>query len=319
MNSGVISGAVPPAESLFNPVMGPLGLRLALVFGNESPDGRCPFFDSQCLHCDIGNGEGKSFSPEMNRQRLEFFKQKFADFWSKINHLVVYNYGSTLNEQEFSRETLGNILEFVRQTPSIKRASFDCREYFVTAPAVDFLVRNLRSDQTASITFGFESQSEEVRMQNLRKKVSKEQVEKIFAALSSGSPRTAVEMNILFQPPGVAWTPAVNEAVATAEYGLSLMSRFGVRVDFNFHPYYPSIKGSNAFPDHPRARLEDAVRSLILISRKIREHGGGSMLFVGGNDEGHDLQPSLKQMKQLLYDPAFAAFNISQDEKDLMI
>jgi hypothetical protein len=51
----------------------------------------------------------------------------------------------------------------------------------------------------------------------------------------------------------------------------------------------------------------------------IKDSGGESLLFVGGNDEGHDLQPSLKQMKQLLYDPAFAAFNVSQDEKDLMI
>jgi hypothetical protein len=149
--------------------------------------------------------------------------------------------------------------------------------------------------------------------------MSKDQVEKVYKSLATGGKRTAVEMNVLFQPPGVAGNEAVTEAVATIEYGLQLMEKHGVRTDFNFHPYYPSIKGSNAFPDHPRARLEDAIRALILISRTIKKHNKDSLLFVGGNDEGHDLQPSLKQMKQLLYDPAFSAFNLSQDEKDLII
>ncbi len=308
---------VPPSDSMFRPVMGPLGLRLALVFGNESPDGQCPFFGSQCMHCDIGGGEGPGFNAQINGLRLEYFKEKFAEEWPKISHLVIYNYGSTLNEIEFSRETLGNILAFIRSQPAIKRASFDCREYFVNDAAVAFLVENTRPDQIASITLGFESQSEEIRQGYLKKKMSREQVEKVFSALQKFSPRTAVEMNVLFQPPGVAGTQAVNEAAATVEYGLELMNRYGVRVDFNFHPYYPSIKGSEAYPDHPRARLEDAVRALIIISRKISN--ADSLLFVGGNDEGHDLQPSLKKMKQLLYDPAFAAFNVSQDEKDLMI
>ncbi|GAB4268337.1 MAG: hypothetical protein Kow0029_03630 [Candidatus Rifleibacteriota bacterium] len=310
---------IPPPESMFDPVMGPLGLRLAIVFGNESANGQCPFFNSQCLHCDIGGGEGVSFTHEMNRSRLEFFKTHYAQVWNEISHLVVYNYGSTLNEKEFSLESLRMVLDFVRSMASIKRASFDSREYFVNEKTVSELVNNTRENQKVSITLGLESQSEDVRITHLRKQVSKESIEEVFRVLANFSPRTAVEMNILFQPPGVTGNKAVEEAVATAEYGLDLMSRFGVRVDFNFHPYYPSIKGSKAYPDHPRARLEDAIRALILISRKIKAHKGGSCLFVGGNDEGHDLQPSLKQMKQLLYDPAFTAFNISQDEKDLMI
>lgn len=313
------SRAIPPAESTFMPVRGPLGYRLALVFGNESHDGRCPFFATQCMHCDIGGGEGFSFSSDLNCQRLEYFKTRFEHEWERINHLVVYNYGSTLNEAEFSRKTLKAVLDFVKACPSIKRASFDSREFFVTEEIVRFMVANTRVDQVVSVTLGFETQSEELRLDYLKKKISKEQVKKVFAALATSSPRSAVEMNVLFQPPGVAGNEAVKEAVATAAFGLEMMRQTGVRVDFNFHPYYPSIKGSDAYPDHPRARLEDAVRSLILISRMIKDSGGESLLFVGGNDEGHDLQPSLKQMKQLLYDPAFAAFNVSQDEKDLMI
>ncbi|MGM0601186.1 MAG: hypothetical protein ACQETH_15355 [Candidatus Rifleibacteriota bacterium] len=311
--------AIPPKDSLFMPVEGPQGLRLALVFGNESKDGRCPFFETQCMHCDIGAGEGIGFTHETNARRLAFFEEYFKDYWNKIKHLVIYNYGSTLNPVEFSQETLMSILEFARNNQAISRLSFDCREQFINEKVVKTLVKNTREDQIVSITLGFESQSEEVRITNLKKKMSKDQVEKVYKALATGGDRTAVEMNVLFQPPGVAGNAAVNEAVATIEYGLQLMEKYGVRTDFNFHPYYPSIKGSNAFPDHPRARLEDAIRALILIARTIKKHNKDSLLFVGGNDEGHDLQPSLKQMKQLLYDPAFSAFNLSQDEKDLII
>jgi hypothetical protein len=209
-------------------------------------------------------------------------------------------------------------LQFAALQPSIKRLSFDSREYYITPESIKILLDNTREDQIVSITLGFESFSKEVRVDHLKKKMSLEQVENVFKTLIHDSGRTAVEMNVLFQPPGVTGTEAVNEAVKTVEFGLKMMSQTGVRVDFNFHPYYPSIKGSAAFPDHPRARLEDAVRALILIKRKIDQQGGGALLFVGGNDEGHDSQPSLKQMKQL-YDPAFSSFNITQSEKDLVI
>jgi hypothetical protein len=311
--------AIPPQESCFDPVMGPQGLRLALVFGNESKDGRCPFFLAQCMHCDIGGGEGIGFTHELNKRRLEYFKEKFKVFWDSISHLVIYNYGSTLNSSEFSDETLEMILKFAAELPSVLRISFDSREYYVTDEKVAQLLKYSRKDQTVSVTLGLESISEKVRVDHLKKKMSREQVEKIFTTLAKARERTAVEMNILFQPPGVVGNEAVKEAVATAQFGLHLSSLTGVRVDFNFHPYYPSQKGLKAFPDHPRARLEDALRAIILIKRKIEEMKLETLLFVGGNDEGHDSQPGLKQMKQLLYDPAFSSFNITQEEKDLII
>lgn len=318
MNS-VSEYARPPEGSLFAPVDSPIGMRLALVFGNEGPEGRCPFHGLQCLHCDIGAGEGISFTPAMNSARLEFLKEYYRDVFQAIRHLVIYNYGSTFNDQEFSPQTRSNIMIFARTLPELRRISFDSREHFVAPPRVAEMVAQLRDDQTLSITLGLESQSEEIRMVNLKKKMSRQQVADVFAALSTCRERTAVEMNVLFQPPGITGQDAVSEAVKTIEFGLELMSRYGVLVDFNFHPYYPSQKGTKAFPDHPRAMLEHAICALIRIIRIIKEHGGGSSIFVGWNDEGHDLQPAVKKIKQLLYDPAFAAFNRSQNEADLHI
>ena len=124
--------AIPPPESLFDPVEGPRGLRLALVFGNEAPGGRCPFHQVQCAHCDLGEGEGIRFTPEMNRARLAFFATHYGKLWDRIKHLVIYNSGSTLNPQEMSDETLGSILEYLNGLPGLERVSFDSRESFVT-------------------------------------------------------------------------------------------------------------------------------------------------------------------------------------------
>lgn len=309
----------PPEGSLFDPVASPRGLRLALVFGNESPTGCCPFYNIQCIHCDIGAGEGVSFTPEMNSRRLDYIKEYFKDVLPQICHLVIYNYGSTLNDSEFSKETRHKILEFAAELPSVKRVSFDSREQFVTAERVADMLPVLRHDQTMSITLGLESQSEEVRIGHLKKNITRDEVDAVFKALTDDDGRTAVEMNLLFQPPGITGNDAVIEAVATVEYGITMMKKHNVLVDFNFHPYYPSIKGTKFFPDHPRAMMEQAIKSLFMIIRMIKQQSPESRIFVGWNDEGHDLQPTVKKMKQLLYSPAFAAFNISQNEDDLQI
>jgi uncharacterized Fe-S cluster-containing MiaB family protein len=309
----------PPSYSLFQPVIGARGKRLAIVFGNEGPEGKCPFYKYQCNHCDIGDGEGIQFTSDMNIARLEFFKSYFAQQWPEISHLVIYNYGSTLNSVEFSAQTVSAILEFVKSQQSIKRVSFDSREQFITPKLIKSLIPKIREDQTLAVTIGLESQSDKVRIENLNKKITRQQVESVFSALSAGLPQTAAEINLLFQPPGVAGPDAITEAVETVKFGLNLTEKFSVPVDFNFHPYYPSIKGTNAFPFHPRAHLQDATRALILMIREIKSRKAPTRVFVGWNDEGHDLQPELKQKKLMLYDPAFAAFNQSQEEKDLRL
>ncbi len=309
----------PPEGSLFNPVTGPRGLRLAIVFGNEAVGGKCPFHAVQCNHCDIGEGEGLQFTSEMNLKRLEFFKQYYADVWGKINHLVIYNYGSTMNEVEFSTRTIDGILDFVSSQPSIRRISFDSREQFITRQRINPFIQKLRDDQTFAITIGLESQDDTVRLVNLNKKITRDQVDNVFGVLEEFLPKTSVDINVLFQPPGISGKEAVADSVATINYGLELMKKHHVTVDFNFHPYYPSEKGTFAFPDHPRAFMEDAVKALILIIRRMKEVGGDCKIFVGWNDEGHDLQQGVRSKKLMLYDPAFSAFNQSQAEKDLII
>lgn len=317
--SSPVSHAVPNADSLFDPVEGSRGLRLALVFGNEAPQGKCPFFGNQCSHCDLGEGEGIRFTPEINRARLDFFRSHYSEALGKVNHLVVYNSGSTLHSLELSDETLGNILEFAGGIPSLRRVSFDSREDFVTTQKLDRIFSALRPDQTATITLGLESQDDTVRMKTLGKRITREEMESVFRQVAGRAPRGGIDLNILFQPPGLLGNEAVDEALATVGYGLEMGARFKVPVDFNFHPYYPSWRGTLEHPNHPRAIVQDAIRCLILAIRLIREHSPDSRLFVGLNDEGHDQQSARRQRDLYLYIPGLKSFNVTQDEKDLRI
>lgn len=311
--------AKPPMSSLFGPIQAPRGKRLALVFGNEAPGGRCPYHATQCNHCDIGEGEGLRFTSQMNAKRLDFFKEYFNDEFKDLQQLIIYNYGSTLNKVEMSRETLFNIVDFATQIKSVKRISFDSREPFITTEIVSQLLEHARKDQVIAVTIGLESQSEDVRIHNLNKHITKQQIFDVFEALSRLNPHTGVDINVLFQAPGVVGNEAVSDALDTIKFGLDLMEKYAVPVDFNFHPYYPSIKGTNAFPDHPRAKFQDAVRAMILSIREIKKRKLNSKLFIGWNDEGHDLEQGVRNKKLMLYDPAFTSFNLSQDEKDLII
>lgn len=310
---------IPPVGSLFEPVTGPRGNRLALVFGNENEAGRCPFYQKQCTHCDLGAGEGIRFTPELNLARLTFFRQQYRAILPSIDHLVIYNSGSTLNPVELSPATMKEITAFAHGLPRCHRVSFDSREPFIKPARIKELVETLRHDQILGITLGLESQDDKVREQHLAKTLTREEIDGVFSAMASCPGRTAVELNLLFQPPGIVRKAAVEEALATVEYGLDLRDRFDVAVDFNFHPYYPSWKGSLEFPEHPRALVEDAIKALIFISRRLKARGGDTKIFVGWHDEGHDLQPARKQRELLLYWPGLASFNRTQDEHDLRI
>jgi|GEM_PF-90598 len=309
----------PREETLFHPIQGPRGLRLALVFGNEAPHGTCPFYKNQCIHCELGSGEGFQFDSASNTARLAFFKEKYKDILATIEHMIIYNSGSTLNPQELSLPTLERILEFIRGLLVCRRVCFDSREPFVTRDHVSFLLDRLRSDQHLSITIGVECQDDAIRIGHLAKRMTKPQIEEIFRVLSENQERTGVDMNILFQPPGIVGKAAIDEAIATVNFGLDLRDRFKIPVDFNFHPYYATWKGTLEFPNHPRAILEDAVRALFGISRILKSRIGDSKLFVGWNDEGHDLQGIHRQRALMVYGPCFAAFNHSQDERDLIL
>ncbi len=305
--------AIPEKSTLFNSVSDGYGRRLALVFGNEFLDGRCPFYQNQCNHCDIGAGEGIQFDYELNRQRLKFFQDYYADILPEIVHLVIYNSGSTLNKLEMSTETLFSIAQYAASLEKCQIVSWDSRESYIKQKNLDIIVNNLRQDQQIKIILGIESQDEKIRMVNLKKLMSKEAIAQSFAIAGGYQTRVGIEFNIVFQPPEIVGQAAIIEAVKTVNYGLNLSQTYQVPIDFNFHAYYPSQKSQAIFPEHPRAKLKDAIQALLLMKQAITEQNSSAKIFIGWQDEDHDREQNKRESELQQYLDIFNRFNIEQN------
>lgn len=298
---------------LFEPVQDVYGSRLAIVFGNEFADGKCPFYlAKQCNHCDIGAGEGWQFDTVSNKSRLEFFKTHYGNDIKDIEHLIIYNSGSVLNRKEISLETLDIILGFVSELKKCKIISFDSREQFITKENLDYIISKLRNDQQVRVVLGVESQDDKVRMINLNKNMSKESIEKAFRILEEYHGKVGMDFNILFQPPEYVGEKAIDESVKTLKYGLQLSKWYNVPVDFNFHPYYPSRKSSLLYPNHPRAKFEDAKKALEEMSLEISLSKLRSNIFIGWQDEGHDIEQKVRRQELIKQIRLFNKFNLLQ-------
>ena len=305
--------SIPEKSTLFNSVFDGYGRRLALVFGNEFLDGRCPFYQKQCNHCDIGAGEGIQFNYELNRQRLEFFQDYYADILPEVAHLIIYNSGSTLNKLEMSLETLCHIAQYAASLEKCQIVSWDSRESYIKSKNLDVIVNNLRHNQQIKIILGIESQDDKIRMVNLRKLMSKEAIEQSFAIASSYKTRVGMEFNIVFQPPEIIGQEAIAESVKTVKYGLNLSQTYQVPIDFNFHAYYPSQKSQAIFPHHPRAKLEDAIQALLFMKQAIAEQNSSAKIFIGWQDEDHDREQNKRESELQQYLDIFNRFNIEQN------
>lgn len=306
--------AIPSEATLFEPVRDTEGLRLALVFGNEAEGGQCPFYAAnQCHHCDIGAGEGVQFTPKMNEERLRFFRERYRGVLETARHLVIYNSGSTLNPAELSRETLERILQEARSLPECSVVSFESREGYVTKSALEFLRNNSREDQRIRIILGVESQDESVRNGTLDKQMDRKKIERAFATAGEYQGKIGIDVNILFQPPGLTGEAAVEDAVMTLRYALDLGEKYRIPVNLNFHPYYRSKKSGARHPDHPRAVMEDAKEALRRMKAEIEARGSGAKLFIGWQDEEHDQESEIKKTELAENRSRFDRFNITQD------
>jgi hypothetical protein len=301
--------AIPSQPLLFEPVRDGYGLRLALVFGNEAPDGACPFYGRQCFHCDIGAGEGVRFNAELNLRRLDFFRQHYAAVLPQVAHLILYNSGSLLNARELSDAGLQAVLDFAAGLPACRVVSLDSREAYITKARLDMVLGRLRQDQRPRPILGLETQDEAARLQVLNKKISRQSVETVFRAMGDYGGRVGMDVNIVFAPPPFQGSQAVAEVEATGNFILDISGRHGVPVDFNLHPYYPSQIGLKHFPSRPRADLGAALEAAQSLRRAAARDGARGNVFIGWQDEAHDQEPTLRSAELNRHREEFNRFN----------
>jgi len=280
----------PPIEQRFPVTQDSYGMRLALVFGNHAPEGRCPFEVADlCHHCDIGRGEGAAFDLPTNRERWRWYRNQYRDLWSELAHLVIYNSGSVLNPRELPPALLDDILNFASQCPSLRVISLDSRESFVTAARIESLVRAMRQDQSVRVILGLESSNEHLRNGLLQKRMPWDAVRRALQTVKSvgdrcGVERVGVDVNLLVGGPGTTLDTAVAETVQSAR---DVLAEITGRVDFNLHPYYPSARGRAQFPNHGRCPESVVEAARVAIEALSHARAPRPQIFIGRHEEGH--------------------------------
>lgn len=285
--------AAPAAERRFEPTLDRYGKRLALVFGNENRDGACPFWQQrQCNHCDIGRGEGQSVQPKEHARRLAWFAHHYRQDVPTVEHLLFYNSGSVLNPKEMSPWALETLCEQVASWPALRMLSIETREAFVQTKRLRPLLARLGPKVALRVVLGLESADDEVRLVHLAKRMPAGAVEHAARELAACDGPVGLWLNLVFAPPGRTGQAAETDLLAGIRFGVALSQKYGLPLDFNIHPFYPSQRSVQAFPSHPRAdssALKEAVASAQAL---LNELGSGASLFIGWQDERHDQQPT---------------------------
>lgn len=312
--------AEPPTSSLFQPTGDQYGLRLALVFGNHAPGGFCPYYvGTRCHHCDIGAGEGAAFDLATNLRRLDWFRQHYAAVWPEVSHLVLYNSGSVLNRQEMPRELIDQILQFARSLPKLRVVSMDSREHFIQSDLLIQACRILGNTIAVRPVLGLETANDFIRNQLLEKQMSRANILRAYEAINSASTqlethRLGLDVNVVVAGPGTTFETAMTDAVETARFAFQTGRDYGVSVDLNIHPYYPSVRGLARFPDHGRCPLSVLARSMAAICEVRRTMAPTSSIFIGWHDEAHDQEPHRRAHESELVQQAIDQFNRTQDD-----
>lgn len=314
-----VPSVAPPPASRFEPVCDRYGWRLALVFGNHAPGGLCPYVAAnRCFHCDIGSGEGAAFDHATNRSRLAFFCEHYQPYLASISHLVLYNSGSVLNPREMPPELLDEILAFARSLPALRVVSLDSREAYIRPVTLKRVLGCLGENHVVHPILGLETADDRIRNEVLQKAMPRSAIGRVFRDVSRvagecGGWRLGLDINIVIGGPGTTDSTAVDDALATARYALCLGLEHGIKVDLNLHPYYAGQRGFARFPDHPRCSFVMAVRAISRIAELVRSMAVDSPLFIGWQDEGHDLKREEREREIDRMRTAFDRFNRTND------
>jgi hypothetical protein len=320
--ASTIPTVAPRAASLFEPVRDRYGWRLALVFGNHAPNGRCPYYPRACFHCDIGAGEGSAFDHATNRRRLNWFRDHYRAELDSISHLVLYNSGSILNPREMPPEMLDEILGFARSLAAVRIVSVDSREAYIKPEALVRMISVLGRQIMLRPILGIETADDRLRNDVLQKAMPRVAIERVYSDLSAlgrelGPGRIGLDVNIVIAGPGTSPGTAVEDAVATARYALDLSAHQRISVDLNLHPYYRGDRGASRFPDYPRCSLGTTVRAVSAIAALVRSMAVDTSIFVGWQDEGHDRERQERDRDLERGRAAFDRFNQTNDPDEL--
>lgn len=315
IEKAAVTFCVPQPGFVFDVEKDFYGNRLALVFGNES--GACPNYSSGCRFCEIGAGEycGHRFSIKENCLRASWFLEHYGcKQLLLLDHLLLYNSGSVLDEKQFSTQSLRSVVEILRQCCSPRVVSFDTRCEYVEEEKLVLLSQLFSGVELSLLNIGLELFDDDLRQRKLRKKLGLSDLEKVFRLLSSKKLALTWGVAINFMVGFPFLSPA--ESLADLSQGIDFFHRQSVKYDlpvnFNVHPFYLTAKYRRSQPASDFNFWEHNGMADLLSSlrRKHLDSGGLHVMHVGINSEGLQLSDGDCQLnKNLLKD--IEMFNLS--------
>lgn len=318
-NASIHPLARPADRLLFAPTQDRYGVRLALVFANQAPGGKCPHYAAgECRYCDIGAGEGAAATSELNRRRLAWFQEHYRQVLPEVVHLVLYNSGSLLNPREMPAQVLDEVLAWTRSLPALRMVSLETRENEATGPSLCRVADALGPGRMVRVILGLETSDDHLREEVLAKRMPRAAVRKAVEEIRSvatdlGSERIGLTFNILVGGPGTTLPSAVDDALATANFAWETGRAANLSVDLNLHPYYRTARGRSHFPAHPRCSPQTVARVARAIAERVALHVPPTALFIGIEDESDDRDPVSVDWRAEAVREAVAKFNQSQD------
>ena len=149
--------------------------------------------------------------------------------------------GNFFNDNEYSPELRGYILEEMAKITTLGRIVVESRREYVTAEKLYLALSHLRPDQTLVYSLGYESSNERVRNQILRKGVPENYLDDcIDMSKEAGVDFSAF---VMIKPPGLSEAEAIDDAVNSAVHVLEKSARKAVRTHIAFEPAFVTSYG----------------------------------------------------------------------------
>ena len=167
------------------------------------------YLAGSCIMCDYGLGTN------ITKEELELaFDKALSESKQEIKILLLNTYGNILDTNEISEECFTALLEKLKKS-NIKRIIFETHYNTITEERLKLIKEEL-NDKIICFELGFETSNEEIRTNNLLKKINNNKFKKIINLIHSFG--MGVIVNLLVGIPFLTTKEQLEDALNSIEW-----------------------------------------------------------------------------------------------------
>ncbi len=275
---------------------------------------KCQF---DCTYCalPLRSANAPVSSADLDAQ-IDLIFEKYRAELPEFRQFSFGNEGSALDWQRFHRASMDYLLERAKALHNLDVLSIETRPEYITASALEDILQKTHA-RTVDVTVGFETQNDAIRIDILKKRISRRDLEARIALLG----RLGVRLTsyVMLKPaPRMTEEEGVREAVATIVYLREQCTKANVDLVVYLTPTYIA-KGSQLDricnrDDYLPPTIQSIFR-VIVESRRLGVRIYTGVWHEGLAEEGNDFRGREG------YDPAMrkaiVRFNQTEDSSFL--